>query len=209
VPITGAFHHAAIALAQTIGFSLEERQIVLDLLKGVTTRGQSVDELHAAVLARLGRRDFRWPEFDRWQAFFAERWKFPPLWDELKKAPAPRSAPQARHAYQEQKLYLLLHWLQSLETTRAQSRLALARYAQRGIRAEIARQGDGAPCPVCDPMNRRPVANNAHDLPPFHPGCRCLVLGISETGAPPAARRRRPPVRIDTPGRRNGRRAAR
>src|SRR3989304_2164469 len=74
----GAFHHAAIALAQTIGFSLEERQIVLDLLKGVTTRGQSVDELHAAVLSRLGRRDFRWPEVDRWQAFFAGRWEVPP-----------------------------------------------------------------------------------------------------------------------------------
>src|SRR3989304_2102899 len=135
--MSGAFHHAAIALAQTIGFSLEERQIVLDLRKGVPTRGQSVDELHAAVLARLGRRDFRWPEFDRWQAFFAERWEFPPLWDKRKKAPAPRSAPQARDAYQEQKLYLLLHWLQSLETTRAQSRPPPPRDAPRGLRAEI------------------------------------------------------------------------
>lgn len=207
--MSGAFHHAAIALAQTIGFSLEERQIVLDLLKSVTTRGQSVDDLHAAVLARLGTRDFRWPEFDRWQAFFAERWKFPPLWDALKKAPAPRTAPEIRHAYQQQKLYLLLHWLQSLETTRAQSRIALARYAQRGIRAKIARQGDGAPCPVCDPMNGREVTDNPRDLPPFHPGCRCLVLGINGAGEAPTARRRRPPRRIDAPRARNGRPAAR
>ena len=202
--MSGAFHHAAIALAQTTGFSLEERQIVLDLLKGVTTRGQSVDDLHAAVLARLGSRDFRWPEFDRWQSFFAERWKFPPLWDELKKAPAPRTLPQVRQAYQKQKLYLLLHWLQSLETTRAQSRLSLARYAKRGVRAEIARQGDGAPCPVCDPQNRREVTDNPRDLPPFHPGCRCLVLGISEAGEPPVSRKRRPPHRMATARRNNG-----
>ena len=203
--MSGAFHHAAIALAQTIGFSLEERQVVLELLKGITTRGQSVDDLHAAVLARLGPRDFRWPEFDRWQAFFAQGWKFPPLWDGLKKAPAPRTAPQARQVYQEQKLYLLLHWLQSLETTRAQSRIALARYAQRGIRAEIARQGDGAPCPVCDPLNRREVTDNPRDLPPFHPGCRCLVLGISGVEALAAGRRRRPPRRMDAPRGKNGR----
>ncbi len=207
--ITGAFHHAAIALAQITGFSREERQVVLDLLKGITTRGQSVEELHAGVLARLGARDFRWPEFDRWQAFFAERWKFPPLWDELKKPPALRAAPHIRLAYQEQKLYLLLHWLQSLETTRAETRIALARYATRGIRAEIVRQGDGAPCPVCDPLHRQVVADNSLDLPPFHPGCRCLVLGISESRESAPARRRRPPRRMESPRRKNGRAAAR
>lgn len=202
--MSGAFHHAAIALAQTTGFSLDERQLLLDLLKAATTRGHSVDDLHASVLTRLGSRDFRWPEFDRWQAFFTERWKFPPLWDELKKAPALRAAPQARRTYQERKLYLLLHWLQSLETTRAQSRLALARYAQRGVRAAIVRQGDGAPCPVCDPLHGRAVTDNPRDLPPFHPGCRCLVLG-SEAGEPPAPRKRRPPHRMATARRSNGR----
>jgi hypothetical protein len=173
-------HYAAIALAQTTGFSPEERQIVLNLLKGITTRGETVGDLHAAVLARLGARDFHWPEFERWQSIFAEWWKFPPLWDELKKAPTLRAAPEIRHAYQEHKLYLLLHWLQTLETTRAQTRTALARYARRGIRAEITRQRDGVPCPVCDPLNHREVNDNLPDLPPFHPGCRCLVLAITE-----------------------------
>lgn len=197
--MSGVLHHAAIALTQTTGFSREERQIVLDLLKGITTRGQSVDDLHAAVLARVGARDFRWPEFDRWQAFFAERWKFPPLWDELKKTPALRAAPQIRYTYAARKLYLLLHWLESLETTRAQTRTTLARYARRGIRAAIARQGDGAPCPVCDPLNHHEVKDITRDLPPFHPGCRCLVLAISEEGDPLATRTRHAPRRIDNP----------
>ncbi|MGH7262610.1 MAG: hypothetical protein ACREH7_01635 [Candidatus Rokuibacteriota bacterium] len=195
--MSGAFHHAAIALAQTTGFSCEERQIVLDLLKGVTMRGGAVDDLYAAVLRRLGARDFRWPEFDRWQAFFAEGWKFPPLWDELKKIPALRASPQIRHTYFEQKLYLLLHWLQSLETTRAHTRAALARYTKRGIRAEIARQGNGAPCPVCDPLHHQEVKDGLRDLPPFHPGCRCLVLAIPAAGGLVPGRKRRPLHRIE------------
>lgn len=195
--MSGAFHHAAIALAQTTGFSREERQIVLDLLREITTRGGAVDDLHAAVLRRLGVRDFRWPEFDRWQTFFAEGWRFPPLWEELKKTPALRAAPQIHHAYREQKLYLLLHWLQSLETTRAQTRTALARYAKRGIRAEIARQGNGMPCPVCDPLNHHEVKDNPRDLPPFHPGCRCLVLAISAADEVTPGRKRRQPRRME------------
>ena len=195
--MSGALHHAAIALAQTTGFSREERQIVLDLLKEITTRGGAVDDLHAAVVGRLGARDFRWPEFDRWQAFFAEGWRFPPLWEELKKTPALRASPQIRHAYHEQKLYLLLHWLQSLETTRAQTRTALARYAKRGIRAEIARQGNGMPCPVCDPLNHHEVKDSPRDLPPFHPGCRCLVLAISAADEVTPGRKRRPPRRME------------
>ena len=195
--MSGAFHHAAIALAQTTGFSREERQVVLDLLKGVTLRGGAVDDLHAAVLRQLGARDFRWPEFDRWQAFFAGSWKFPPLWDELKKIPALRAAPHIRDSYRGQKLYLLLHWLQSLETTRAHTRAALARYAKRGIRAEVARQGNGAPCPVCDPLNHREVKDGLRDLPPFHPGCRCLVLAMPEAGGVAPSRKRRPLHRIE------------
>ncbi|MBI4587611.1 MAG: hypothetical protein HY725_02130 [Candidatus Rokubacteria bacterium] len=204
--MNGTLHHAAIALAQTTGFSREERQAVLDLLRGITTRGGAVDDLHAAVLARLGARDFGWPEFDRWQAFFAARWKFPPLWDELKKTPTLRAAPEIRHAYQEQKLYLLLHWLQSLETTRAQARTALARYARRGIRGEIARQGDGTPCPVCDPLNHREVKDNHGDLPPFHPGCRCLLLAIAVSGDSPPGKTGHSPSGIAGTGRKNGQR---
>lgn len=180
--MSGTLHHAAIALAQTTGFSLEERAIVLDLLKGAATRGALICDLHAAVLARLGARDFGWPDFDRWQALFAERWDFPPLWDEVKKTPTLCASPEIRHAYRANKLYLLLHWLQSLETMRAETDTALARYTRRGFRARIARQGDGAPCPVCDPLNHREVKDNPQDLPPFHPGCRCLVLTFAEMG---------------------------
>jgi len=180
--MSGTLRYAAIVLAQTTGFSREERQFVLDLLKGIATRGDMVGALHTAVLARLGARDFSWPEFDHWQAFFAERWKFPPLWDELKKAPPLRASPEIRHAYQEHKLYLLLHWIHSLLITRAETRTALSRYARQGLRARIARQGDGAPCAVCDPLNHREVKDNPQDIPPFHPGCRCLVLAINVKG---------------------------
>ena len=173
-------HYAAIALAQTTGFSREERQIVLDLLKGVATRGGVVGDFYAAVRLRLAPRDFSWPEFDRWQALFAERWEFPPLWGELKTTPTRRASAESRQAYQEYKLYLLLHWLESLETTRAQARAMLARYARQGVRAKIARQADGTPCPVCDPLNHREVRDNGWDLPPFHPGCRCLVLAVTQ-----------------------------
>lgn len=185
-----AMHHAAIALAQTTGFTREERQVVLDLLKDATRRGDSLDDLHVAVLGRVAPRDFGWPEFDRWQGFFAQHWKFPPLWDELKKAPAIRASAETRVAYQKHKLYLLLHWLQSLETTRAQTRTALARYASRGIRAQITRQGDGAPCPACDPLHGREIARNPRDLPPFHPGCRCLAQPILNAGSATTGRRR-------------------
>ncbi len=186
--MSGTFRYAAIVLAQTTGFSLEERQLVLDLFKGIAKRGEAVGGLHAEVLARLGARDFSWPEFDRWQAFFAERRKFPPLWDELKKTPSLRASPEVRHAYQEHKLYLLLHWIHSLEITRAETRSALARYASRGLRAKIARQGDGAPCAVCDPLNHSEAKDHPQNLPPFHPGCRCLVLAITEAGGLPLLR---------------------
>jgi hypothetical protein len=33
---------------------------------------------------------------------------------------------------------------------------------------------------VCDPLNHREVNDNAWGLPPFHPGCRCLVMAITE-----------------------------
>ena len=168
--------HVAIALARITGLSSEERETVIDLLGKVATRGRGVGELHAPVLAGLGLKDFGWPEFDRWQAFFADRGKFPPLWDELKTTPPRRASSEHRDAYCQHKLRLLLDWLQSFETTRE----ALAHYARRGIRAEITRQGDGAPCPVCDPFNHWEVKGMREGLPPFHPGCRCLIVAITD-----------------------------
>lgn len=167
---------AVVALGETTGFSREERQAVVDLLAERTTGGAVRGPLHSAILARLGRRDFEWPEFDRWYEFFASRGAFPPLWRGLKQTPSPLASSEIRHAYQEQKLYLLVDWLLGLAASRAETRAALARYARRRLAAEVVRQGDGAPCPVCDPLNHCRVKYNQRDIPPFHPGCRCLVL---------------------------------
>lgn len=170
------FLHAERTLTQTTGFSPEERQAIIDLLKETATGVNAVDTIHAAVLTQLGVRDFTWPEFDRWQAFFAERRKFPPLWDHVQRVPPARASLEMRHAYQRQKLYLLLDSLFNLENTRT----ALTRYAKQAVRVEIARQGTGASCPVCDALERREVTDRSHDLPPFHPGCRCVVVALEE-----------------------------
>lgn len=170
------FHNAAIAIARTDGYSAEERQTAIGLLRGAATRGRGIGELHATVLARLGAKEFAWPEFDRWHAFFAQRGKFPPLWDEVKRIPNLRDSPEIRNAYHRHKFYLLLDWLQNLEGTRA----ALAHYRGRGVSAKITRQGDGALCPACDPFNHREVKDKQEELPPFHPGCRCLVVAITD-----------------------------
>ena len=165
--------HAASALAATSGFSREERRVVLDLLRR-RARDSGTDERHGAVLARLGVRDFAWPEFDRWQSFFAECGEFPPRWDHLRTAPALRAPAAARTAYRIEKLQLLLDLLHGLETSHA----ALARYAKRGIRVEVARQDEGARCLVCERESRREATGGAGRLPPFHPGCRCLLVAV-------------------------------
>ncbi len=180
-------HYAAIALAQTTGFSREECRIVLDLLKGIAARDGATGNFYASVRARMQPRDFSWPEFDRWQALFAERGEFPWLWDQLKTPPTLWASAELRRAYQEHKLYLLLHWLESLETARGQAHAALARYARRGVRAKIVRQADVAPCPVCDPLTHRGVEASPWTPPPFHPGCRCVVLAVTRVeGLSPA-----------------------
>lgn len=171
-------HVAAGALARITGFSDDERELILDSVLGRGTRSTAVGDACGAILRRLGDRDFVWPEFDRWQALFAERCEFPALWDHLKVTPPAGASTETRHAYREHKLRLLLDWLHGLEVTRPQVHVALARYARRGVRAGIARQGDGAPCPVCDPLNHREVHGTPGEIPPFHPGCRCLVLAI-------------------------------
>ncbi len=168
--------YVATALAQTTGFLPEERQAIIDLLNGGATSGNVVHRIHAAVLTRVGVRDFSWPEFDRWQTFFARQGTFPPLWENVEKVPTACGALKVRHAYQTQKLYLLLDWLFNLETTRT----TLARYAKQNVRVKTTRQGSGVPCPVCDGFDRREVRDRSRDLPPFHPGCRCVVLVIDD-----------------------------
>ena len=178
-------HKPAIAIARTDGDSAEKRQTAIGLLRGAGARGRGVGEFRAAALARPGAKEFAWPEFDRWHAFFARCGTFPPLWDEVKRIPNLRDSPEIRDAYDRHKLYLLLDWLQNLEGARA----ALAHYRGRGVSAKIARQGDGALCPACDPFNHREVKDRQEELPPFHPGCRCLVVAITDARvSPPAGR---------------------
>ncbi len=169
-------HDAGIPIVRTDGHSAEARQTMTRLLKAAAMRGRGTGEFPAAGLARLEAEEFAWPEFDRWRAFFAQREKFPPLWDEVKRIPNLRDSPESRDAYRRHKFYLLLDWLQSLEASRS----ALAHYRERGVRAKITRQGDGALCPACDPFNHREVKHKREELPPFHPGCRCLVVAITD-----------------------------
>lgn len=166
------FSYAATTLARTTGFLPEECRVIIDILRDGATSGDAVDTIHAAVLTRVGVRDFSWPEFDRWQAFFARKLTFPPLWENVQKVPTLRTDAEVRHAYRTQKLYLLLDWLLNLEDTRT----TLARYEKHDVRVVTTRQGSGAPCPVCDALNQREVRLGSRDLPPFHPGCRCVVV---------------------------------
>lgn len=178
-PATGEpIHRAAVALAQTTGFSPEERQIILRLVLGKGRGGREVAELHAAVLARLGAREFSWPEFDRWQTFFTERSRFPALWEDLKTIPPREATLRVRHAYQERKLYLLLDWLMGLAARLAETRITLARYEKQSVRAEITRQTPGTSCAICELLNHREVKHNSSNVPPFHPGCRCVILAM-------------------------------
>jgi hypothetical protein len=154
------------------GHSARERQTLISLLRGAVAHGSGIGEFHGTGPAK----EFVWPEFDRWHAFFAQRGKFPRLWDEVKRIPNLRDSPEIRTAYRRHKFYLLLDWLQSLEGSRA----ALAHYRGRGVRTRITRQEDGAPCPACDPFNHGEVKDRQEELPPFHPGCRCLVVAITD-----------------------------
>jgi hypothetical protein len=162
---------AVMALAQTRGFSVEERQTIIALM-----RTHTVDQACAALLPQLGTRDFEWPEFDRWYGVFARRGHFPPLWDGVARRPCPEDRWPTWQAYRHGKLYLLLDWLHGLVVTRAEMRAALARYAGRGLAAQVTRQSAEVSCPACDTQNNESIGHRAENVPPFHPGCRCLIL---------------------------------
>jgi hypothetical protein len=169
---------AAAALAQTTGFSPEERHAIIDVVTEQAAHGQAVDRAYSSVLRDMGARDFEWPEFDHWYSLFAGGGAFPPLWNGLEAVPR-RGAPElARRTYRERKLYLLIHWLHALVATRAEVRAALTRYAVRGRGAEIARQSTGITCPACSPRNHERVPRDARSVPPLHPGCRCVIVAI-------------------------------
>ena len=167
---------AVTALGETNGFSPEERHAILTLISQPTIRTHAVEHAYSTLLRDMGPRDFEWPEFDRWYEVFARRGVFPPLWEGLEQRPCRDASWPSRQAYRKRKLYLLLDWLNGLMATRAEMRAALTRYAVRGMRAKITRQRADIVCPACDLRDHENVLRNCKAVPPFHPGCRCLIL---------------------------------
>jgi len=137
----------------------------------------------AEMAVEAGTPDFAWPDFDRWQAAFAAARNFPPRWEGLHRAP-PAHTPEAE-TYRLRKLSLFSEWLDLL----ARRSTVHAHFARQGIRARVERQDMRLPCPACDPFNAREVGAELEAMPPFHPGCRCVVLAVP---VEPAGRRRRP-----------------
>ena len=126
--------------------------------------------------------DFTWPDFDRWQAAFAAAHIFPARWEGLHRAP-PADTPEAE-AYRFRKLGLLAEWLDMV----ARRSIVHAHFARQGIRARVERQDIRLPCPACEPFNTREVGSKLEAMPPFHPGCRCVLVAIP---VKPAGRRRK------------------
>jgi hypothetical protein len=123
--------------------------------------------------------DFWWPEFNRWQALFVAADVFPARWEGLHVVPEPHT--REAEVYQLRKLALFTEWLDMLESRAP----ALAHYARQGIRARIERQDAEPACPVCDPLTGRDAGPGLDTVPPFHPGCRCVLQAV------PTARMRR------------------
>jgi hypothetical protein len=167
---------AVTALAQVRGFSREERETIITLIKEQTLRTHAVDQGCSMILAQIGTRDFEWPEFDRWHTVFTRGGHFPPLWDGVERRPSAEAPGAIWQAYQTRKLYLLIDWLHGLVVVRAEMRSALARYADLGLTGEITRQSADINCPACDRLNKENAQHHPDDVPPFHPGCRCLIL---------------------------------
>jgi hypothetical protein len=129
-----------------------------------------IDRRRAATA--LTARDFAWPEFDRWQATFAAVETFPASWEGLHSIPAVDT--RAATAYRLRKLIMHGEWLDLL----ARRPAVLAHYVRRRLRARVVRQDERTPCPGCDPLNAREIGLELDALPPFHPGCRCVLVAI-------------------------------
>ena len=127
-------------------------------------------------------RDFSWPDFDRWQAAFRAAGLFPFRWEGLEHVP-PAYSPEAE-AYQRRKFVLFREWLDML----AQRPVVRAHYARHKIRVRVVRQDRRQSCPACDPFHGREVGHAFEAMPPFHPGCRCVLVAVH---AGPSGRRAR------------------
>jgi urocanate hydratase len=166
----------ASALGSIQGFSDDEREAVVELLKVGRIRVADGREGPPTVVTTLGSRGFTWPEFDRWHAIFAASGTFPARWKGLHDDPSAQTSPAARAAYRLRKLDLLLDWLDTLRRGAA----ALHHYTRQGMRARIVQQGDGLRCPVCESFNGREVEQGMGTMPPIHPGCRCVLMAVTD-----------------------------
>ena len=127
-------------------------------------------------------RPLSWPEFDRWQAAFAAAEVFPPGWEGLHRVPSPHT--REAEEYHLRRLALFGEWIDMI----ARRPSVRAHYARQRIRVRVERQNEHAPCPVCEPLNAREVGPELDAMPPFHPGCRCVLVA---THRGPVDRRRR------------------
>ena len=116
-----------------------------------------------------------WPAFHRWQALFAAAEMFPAAWEGLHVAPAPDSP--AAEEYERRKILLFSEWVDML----ARRPAMLAHYTRQGIQARIVRQHPEQACPACDPFNMRELTPELDAMPPFHPGCRCVLMAVHTT----------------------------
>jgi hypothetical protein len=123
-----------------------------------------------------------WPEFDRWQAAFAAAEIFPPRWEGLQRPPPPHT-PEAE-GYRLRKLVLFCEWLDMV----ARRPAVRAHFARQKIRVRVMRQDERAPCLACESLNAREIELELDAMPPFHPGCRCVLVAMH---ADPADRRGR------------------
>jgi hypothetical protein len=116
--------------------------------------------------------DFSWPDFDHWQGIFAAAGIVPPGWEGLQRPPDPGSSEV--DVYRQRKLALFNDWLDMLSHRPA----VWAHYSRRRIRVKVVRQDERAPCPACDRFSARETQPSLDTMPPFHPGCRCVLMAM-------------------------------
>jgi len=175
--VRDAFDLIGRALRSIQGFSEDEQATLLELVKIGRVRAAAAQGESATGLTVLAGHAFTWPEFDRWQAFFASRGTFPVRWEGLQAVPAPQTSRSGRAAYQLRKLNLLFEWLDTL----GRGAIALRHYTRLGLRARIVRQDDGQRCAACDFWDGREVTPGKDTMPPIHPGCRCVLMAVTAT----------------------------
>jgi hypothetical protein len=180
------------------GLSATEREAVAERLKDGRACAAAARDESAPTSAVPEDRAFTWPEFDRWQRFFDACGMFPARWNGLEAAPPPQAPPAEAASYRTRKLDLLFEWLDTL----VHGAVSFGHYRRHGVRARIVRQGDGGRCPACESFNGHEVGLGGAPMPPIHPGCRCVLVAMTEapdqegTGTP---RRPRPDRKRRTP----------